>query len=716
MDSEDTFLTIEEAVKIIDIALKPDSLNDLQEKIFCRIWKGQTYAEIADNLDYQTDYIKYVSFQLWRALTNVFGEKVTKSNFRSVLRRYRQDLESRKQDDKEIKEDSQQKSHLESNYLAQQAGTSAETHIKIQNCTDWGEVIDVSVFFGRTDELVTLSQWIVQDKCRLAALLGMGGIGKTTLAAKLAEQIQGEFEYLIWRSLSHAPPLLAVLTDINEFLNNESETEIPRTIDAQLSHLLHRFRTHRCLLILDDWEIILRDGDIAGYYRQGYEIYGELLKRVGQERHQSSLLLLSREKPIAQEWLIQLVEILNELHQHQYFHRDIKPSNIMLKPDGKLVLIDFGAVREVTESYLQKQKGNETGTVLISPGYTPAEQAEGHAVPQSDFFALGRSFVYLLTGKSPLDFPKDPQTGELIWRNYATQVSPELADLIDRLIAPFPGQRSQNCQEILEYLGKSPQNSLLSKLVATIPGLSHLDINHKITKKRQPLQRKLQWLLASLLLLAGFNLWKSAPDIADHLSELGFDSSQEKKLINAEIYYRLALIFDPKMPEPSYNLGLLYEDQQKFNQAEAAYKIAVEQDWGEAYNNLARLYILQKQSLKAVVLLEKGLPLVFEDKTKYAMLKNLGWAKMELGRYQEAQTYINQAISITNISNTRPSAYCLNAQLLELQQLKQQALPDWQKCFDLEPKTPEEHKWKTQAQKVLANLQPTSKFENTGIK
>jgi len=154
----------------------------------------------------------------------------------------------------------------------------------------------------------------------------------------------------------------------------------------------------------------------------------------------------------AQEWLIQLLEILNELHQHQYFHRDIKPSNIMLKPDGQLVLIDFGAVREVTESYLQKQKGHETGTVLISPGYTPAEQAEGHAVPQSDFFALGRSFVYLLTGKSPLDFPKNPQTGELLWRDYATQVSSEFADLIDKLIAPFPGQRSQNCQEILEYL------------------------------------------------------------------------------------------------------------------------------------------------------------------------------------------------------------------------------------------------------------------------
>ncbi|MBD2616175.1 protein kinase [Nostoc punctiforme FACHB-252] len=410
----------------------------------------------------------------------------------------------------------------------------------------------------------------------------------------------------------------------------------------------------------------------------------------------------------AQEWLIQLVEILNELHQHQYFHRDIKPSNIMLKPDGQLVLIDFGAVREVTESYLQKQKGHETGTVLISPGYTPAEQAEGHAVPQSDFFALGRSFVYLLTGKSPLDFPKNPQTGELLWRDYATQVSSEFADLIDKLIAPFPGQRSQNCQEILEYLGKSTQNTLFSKLVATIPGLSHLGTKHKITKKK-PLQRRLQWIITSLLLFTGFNLWKSAPDIAFELNEWGFDS---KNLVNAELYYRLALIFDPKMPEPSYNLGLLYEDQNKFNQAEAAYKRAIKQGWVDAYNNLARLYILQKQSLKAVLLLEKQLPSASEDKTKYAILKNLGWANMELGRYEEAQTYLKKAMTIPSM---RPSAYCLNIQLLELQQLKQQALPDLHKCLNLEPKTPEEYEWRNQARKIMATLQQNTKSKNTGI-
>jgi tetratricopeptide (TPR) repeat protein len=212
-----------------------------------------------------------------------------------------------------------------------------------------------------------------------------------------------------------------------------------------------------------------------------------------------------------------------------------------------------------------------------------------------------------------------------------------------------------------------------------------------------------------LLLFTGFNLWKSAPDIAFELNEWGFDS---KNLVNAELYYRLALIFDPKMPEPSYNLGLLYEDQNKFNQAEAAYKRAIKQGWVDAYNNLARLYILQKQSLKAVSLLEKELPSASENKTKYAMLKNLGWANMELGRYEEAQTYLKKAMTVPSM---RPSAYCLNIQLLELQQLKQQALPDLHKCLNLEPKTPEEYEWRNQAQKILATLQQNTKSKNTGI-
>ncbi|MEH2334443.1 NB-ARC domain-containing protein [Nostoc sp.] len=162
---------------------------------------------------------------------------------------------------------------------------------------DWGEAVDISDFSGRIEELTILKQWIVRDRCRLVVLLGMGGIGKTALSVRCAEQIQGDFEYVIWRSLRNTPPITEILADIINFLSNQQETNLSESADGRISQLIECLRSSRCLLVLDNVEAILRSGKHTGHYHEGYEGYGELIKRLGEVSHQSCLMLTSREKP-----------------------------------------------------------------------------------------------------------------------------------------------------------------------------------------------------------------------------------------------------------------------------------------------------------------------------------------------------------------------------------------------------------------------------------
>ncbi|PSN18867.1 hypothetical protein C7271_10310 [filamentous cyanobacterium CCP5] len=131
----------------------------------------------------------------------------------------------------------------------------------------------------------------------------------------------------------------------------------------------------------------------------------------------------------------------------------------MLRSLGQLVLVDFGAAREMTETYVA-HLGASGITTISSAGYTPPEQEQGLAVPQSDFYALGRTIVYLLTAKAPSD-PSiyDSRANAFNWRQFAPQVSPALADLIDDMIASRAVDRPQTTDELLRRLAAVRQSS-----------------------------------------------------------------------------------------------------------------------------------------------------------------------------------------------------------------------------------------------------------------
>jgi WD40 repeat protein len=259
-------MTGQEALTLVDTLLhsanQGQKLTDVQSEVFLQTWEGRSYKEIADQLGYQLDYIKQVGSQLWRSLSQTLGEPVSKRNLQAVLRRYQQS----------------------------QQGANALPVIQCKQ--DWGEAIDVSRFYGRQGELQTSETWIVEDCCRAIGIFGLGGMGKTALSVKLAQQVQSQFDYVIWRSLQQAPPLELILSEILPIL---AGTEV--VTDCSINTLMKQLHSKRCLLVLDNVESILEDGNRSGQYQPGYEPYRQLFDRICDEPHQSCLIITGRDKP-----------------------------------------------------------------------------------------------------------------------------------------------------------------------------------------------------------------------------------------------------------------------------------------------------------------------------------------------------------------------------------------------------------------------------------
>src|SRR6266571_2135601 len=162
---------------------------------------------------------------------------------------------------------------------------------------DLVEALDVSRFAGREVEVAELSQWIVQERCHVVTLLGMGGIGKSMLASLLGNRLAPQFEAVLWRSVRDAPSCEELVADCITFFSQTPPTAFPASLEQRITQLVARLQASRCLLVLDNLETLLESGDREGGYLPGYEGYGRLIGRLTESAHQSCVLVTSRERP-----------------------------------------------------------------------------------------------------------------------------------------------------------------------------------------------------------------------------------------------------------------------------------------------------------------------------------------------------------------------------------------------------------------------------------
>ncbi|MEB3340967.1 serine/threonine-protein kinase [Okeania sp.] len=394
------------------------------------------------------------------------------------------------------------------------------------------------------------------------------------------------------------------------------------------------------------------------------------------------------------DWLKQITEILDMLHSQNLLHRDLKPSNLILRPNGQLTVIDFGTIGV----------GDWGRTKIGSLGYSAPEQMTGEAVLQSDFFALGRTFVHLITGQSPMNFPTDRKTGKIIWRNCAFHISPLVADFIDELMNPVPQRRPKHTRFILK---KSQE---LSEKIAT--------------QIKSPIEVKvyLQFLFFMLMGFMGLGLILPKiplfiqnyifPTIDKKLTNIGFEYYQDSNLGQAEFYYKLALKFNPENAASYIQLGLICETRQDFGCAKTEYQQAIDSAIYRnnnyvkiaAINNLSRLQIwLDGDSEIAIKNLTLGLQVISEIRQKYPdnftqriesnLHKNLGWAYFQKLNYFQAKYHLETAVKL-NFENA--PAQCLLAQVLEEVPTDKDNLNQArQNCIDIQStQNPETNTWK----------------------
>ena len=278
-------------------------LDDLQAAVLRGTLQRETYKEIAKDFDCSESRIREIGSELWQLLSEELGENINKKNFRSAIERF------------QVSNVSNFAQNVNEQHISGSFNTcgqarhppntpnspppNQETSNTKQPETphqDLSEMPDLGAFYDRTPELQTLTNWILQQHSHLIALTGISGIGKTSLAVQIVQQIKNQFDYIIWRTIDVSHTLDEFQQELIQLFSQSEKLDSPTTKPKPLS-LIKYLQKHRCLIILDDVHNLFSSGELAGKYKPEYEEYRHFFKQIEKLSHQSCFLLIGWEQP-----------------------------------------------------------------------------------------------------------------------------------------------------------------------------------------------------------------------------------------------------------------------------------------------------------------------------------------------------------------------------------------------------------------------------------
>ena len=381
-------------------------------------------------------------------------------------------------------------------------------------------------------------------------------------------------------------------------------------------------------------------------------------------------------------FLREVLEILAFVHQRKVIHRDLKPSNLIRRvTDGKIVLIDFGAVKEITNITLTEGQGNLLTVAIGTPGYMPSEQQRGDPRLSSDIYALGMTVIQALTGFHPDQLPRDPQTGEICWRDRTRShnTNAALANLIDQMVKNDFRERYSNVNEVLRDL----ENITQSKPSPSEPSSSQ----PKTLSKRLLLS-----LIASLVLgivflgpriinvirainyynqgnallsdqeyeeaIAAFDqATKIKPNFALAWTNRGYALGQLKKHLEKFSSCAQATYFEPDLAIAWNCRGLARYELKQYEDALEEYNraISVDKNFLHPWFNKGQVLIKMGRHDEAIQATQKVLQL---EQDYFLAWTQMCKAKYELQQYQDAKAYCDESLRIK--PDYKPTSDLLN--------------------------------------------------------